>query len=128
MPMTTDLTIELSDTAGELARLGRALGKGRVNIEGICAWTSGGSRAIVHVLVDDAEAAFLALGEAGIEVAAEEEVMVVPVEDRPGVLGEIGGILGDADVNVDLAYLATSTRLVVGADDLARARAALEAH
>jgi len=126
--MTTDLTIELSDTAGELARLGRALGEADVNIEGMCATTCGGSRATVHLLVDDAEAAFTVLARVGIEVVADEEVMVVPVEDRPGVLGEIGSILGDAGVNVDLAYLATSTRLVVGADDLAGARAALESH
>lgn len=126
--MTTDLTIELSDTAGELARLGRALGAGGVNIEGLCATTNGGSRATVHLLVDDAEAAFSALAVAGIVVAADEEVLVVAVEDRPGVLGEIGSILGDADVNVDLAYLATATRLVVGAGDLAGARAAIESH
>jgi hypothetical protein len=126
--MTTDLTIELSDTAGELARLGRTLGAAGVNIEGLCATTNGGSRATVHLLVDDAEAAFKALARAGIEVAADEEVMVVPVEDRPGVLGEIGSILGDAEVNVDLVYLATATRLVVGAADLSGARAALESH
>ncbi len=124
--MSTDLTIELSDTAGELARLGRAFGEGAVNIEGMCAMTNGGSRATVHVLVDDATAAYKALERAGIEIAADEEVLVIEVDDRPGVLGEIGQQLGDAGVNVDIAYLATATRLVVGADDLPGARAALE--
>jgi hypothetical protein len=33
--------------------------------------------------------------------------------------------LADADINVDLVYLATDTRLVIGPDDLDAARAAL---
>jgi hypothetical protein len=125
--MSTDLTIELSDTTGELARLGRALGEGGVNIEGMCAVSHGGSGATVHVLVDDVAAAFASLGRAGFEVTADEEVLVIEVDDRPGALGDIGRRLGDAGVNVALAYLATGTRLVVGADDLHGARAALEA-
>ena len=126
--MSTDLTIELSDTAGRSWRgsVG-ALGDGGVNIEGLCATTNGGSRATVHVLVDDVDATFAALKRAGIEVAADEEVLVFEVDDLPGALGDIGRRLGDAGVNVDLAYLATATRLVVGADDLHGARAALEA-
>jgi hypothetical protein len=34
--------------------------------------------------------------------------------------------LGDAGVNIRLAYLATGTRLVFAADDLADAKAALD--
>jgi hypothetical protein len=123
--MSTDLTIELSDTAGELARLGRALGDGGVNIEGLCAMTHGSATAEVHVLVDDAEAAFTALGKAAIVVDTEQEVLVIEVDDRPGVLGDVGTRLGDAGVSVTLIYLATGTRLVIGADDLAAAKAIL---
>jgi hypothetical protein len=35
--------------------------------------------------------------------------------------------LANAGVNLHIAYLATSSRLVVGADDLEKARAAIEA-
>jgi hypothetical protein len=51
--------------------------------------------------------------------------VVVDVMDRPGELGEIARKLGDAGVNITLAYLATNTRLVLAADDLATARTAL---
>ena len=47
------------------------------------------------------------------------------MEDRPGVLGEVARKLGDANVNLTTAYLATNTRLVLGADNLADAKAAL---
>jgi hypothetical protein len=123
--MAVDLTIYLDDRPGELARLGRVLGDAGVNIEGFCAVTSGGGRGEIHVLVDDATDAFTALAVADIEVATEQEVAVMPVDDRPGALGDASRRLGDADVNVTLAYLATDTRLVFAADDLAGAQRAL---
>jgi len=123
--MAIDLTIYLDDQPGELARLGEVLGRGGVNIDGFCAVTSGGGRAEVHVLVEDATAAFTELTAAGIGIGIEQEVAVVDVEDRPGVLGEMSRKLGEAGVNITVAYLATKTRLVFAADDLARAQAAL---
>jgi hypothetical protein len=123
--MATDLTVYLEDEPGELGRLGQVLGEAGVNIEGFCATTSGGGQSEVHVLVEDAAVAFDALERAGIEIAADEEVAVVAVADRPGELGQMSRRLGDAGVNIRLAYLATSTRLVFAADDLAKAKAAL---
>jgi hypothetical protein len=75
----TDLTVYLDDQPGELARLGQVLGEAGVNIEGFCATTASGGQAEIHVLVEDAAAAFGALAGAGIEVGAEEEVAVVAV-------------------------------------------------
>jgi hypothetical protein len=124
--MATDLTMYLDDEPGELARLGQVLGDAGVNIEGFCATRSGGGQSEVHVLVEDAAAAFGALERAGIEIAAEEEVAVVAVADRPGELGQMSRKLGDAGVNIRLAYLATGTRLVFAADDFAKAKAALD--
>ena len=123
--MATDVTVYLDDAPGELARLGEVLGDAGVNIEGFCAVTSGGGQAEVHVLVQDMPAAFSALADAKIQVASEQEVAVVDVQDNPGVLGDVTRRLGDAGVNITLAYLATRTRLVLAADDLARAEAEL---
>ncbi len=123
--MAVDLTIYLNDRPGELARLGEVLGEAGVNIEGFCAVTSGGGRGEIHVLIDDATDAFTALAAADIEVASEQEVAVVPVDDQPGSLGDASRRLGNAGVNVTLAYLATETRLVFAADDLAQAQGAL---
>ena len=123
--MATDVTVYLDDHPGELARLGQVLGEAGVNIEGFCAISSAGGQAETHVLIEDAAVAFDALAAAGIEVASEEEVAIVPVEDRPGELGQVSRKLGDAGVNITLAYLATGTRLVFAADDFAKAKAAL---
>jgi hypothetical protein len=123
--MATDLTLYLDDHPGELARISGVLGAAGVNIQGFCAVTSGGGAAEVHVLVDDMTAAFDCLAAGGVRVASEQEVVVLPVEDRPGVLGEVSRRLGESGVNITLAYLATGTRLVFAADDLAAAKAAL---
>jgi hypothetical protein len=123
--MATDLTLYLDDQPGELARVGDVLGKAGANIVGLCALTSGGGQAEVHILVQDPTPAFEALQGAGIKIAAEQEVIVLDVEDRPGVLGEVARKLGNANVNVTTAYLATSTRLVLAADNLAAAKSAL---
>lgn len=123
--MATDLTLYLDDQPGELARIGDILGTAGANIAGLCAVTSGGGQAEVHILVDDATAAFEALQRADVRIAAEQEVLVLEIEDRPGALGRMARKLGEARVNLTLAYLATNTRVVLAADNLAEAKAAV---
>lgn len=123
--MATDLTLYLDDEPGELARVGDMLGKAGVNISGLCALNSGGGQAEVHILVQDPTPAFEALQRGGIRIAAEQEVIVLDMEDRPGALGEVARKLRKANVNLETAYLATNTRLVLAADNLADAKAAL---
>jgi hypothetical protein len=123
--MATDLTLYLDDQPGELARVGDVLGKAGANIAGLCALTSAGGQAEVHILVEDATTAFEALAGTGIKIAAEQEVILLPIEDRPGALGEVARKLGRAKVNLTTAYLATNTRLVLAADNLADAKSAL---
>jgi hypothetical protein len=122
--MPTDLTVVLEHQPGSLAALGEATGKAGVNIEGLCGVTVGG-RGEVHVLVEDAGAARRALEEGGLEVRDEREVIVQEVEDRPGAVGELARRLATSGVNLDLVYLATRTRVVIGAEDLESLRAAL---
>ena len=119
-----DLAIPLVDVPGSLAQLGEAMGDAGINIDGICAFTEDG-RAVAHVCVDDAQGARRALEQAGFEIAAERDVIVVPVEDRPGVLGGVTRRIAAAGVNLELLYLATGTRVVVAADDLDKAETAV---
>jgi hypothetical protein len=53
-------------------------------------------------------------------------VVVVEVEDRPGVLADLTRKVARAGVDLDLVYVATRNRLVFGAADLAGLKAALE--
>ncbi len=120
--MPTDLTVILEDRPGTLAQMGEALGRAGVNIDGMCGFPCEGS-GVLHILVEDAAAARSALQGAGLEVSAEREVLLLEAEDRPGSLGEVARKFADAGVNLDLIYKATQTRLVLGADDMEKARA-----
>ena len=46
------------------------------------------------------------------------EVVVVAAEDRPGELADIARRVAKAGVNIDLLYIATGTRVVLGSPDL----------
>lgn len=121
-----DLMVNLANEPGTLARLGDTLGNAGINIEGVCGLVgaaAGGGE--VHILVADAQMARDALSDAGIEASAERDVEVVSVIDQPGEMGRHLRKIGDAGVNVDLVYLATSTRLVLGSADMTGLRAAL---
>jgi hypothetical protein len=123
--MMKDLTITLDDRPGRLADLGEATGRAGINIEGMCAISSGG-RAEVHVLVEDAAAAREALASAGIELDAESDVLVIDVDDRPGTMGEVAREVAEAGVNIGLAYPTFGgVKLVLGVDDLDRAKSAV---
>jgi hypothetical protein len=122
-----DLTVILDDEPGQLAKLGEATGRAGANIQGLAAFTGEG-RGVIHLLFDDDHAARAraALEEAGLGVADDREVLVVDVHDRPGTLGELARELGEAGVNIELAYTTFGgVRLVIATDDLENARAAL---
>jgi hypothetical protein len=123
-----DLTVILDDEPGQLAKLGEATGRAGANIQGLAAFTGEG-RGVIHLLFDDDHAARAraALEEAGLGVADDREVLVVDVHDRPGTLGELARELGEAGVNIELAYTTFGgVRLVIATDDLENARAALD--
>jgi hypothetical protein len=125
--VAVDLTLILDDRPGELARMGEVLGDAGVNIAGLAAFTGEG-RGVIHVLVDDdaVARATAALKAAHMGVADEREVLVVDVEDRPGTLGELARSLGEASVNIELAYTTFGgVKLVIATDDIDNARAAL---
>jgi len=124
--MTKDLTILLEDRPGTLADLGEALGKAGVNIEGLCGLPSQG-KGVVHILVEDTAAARRALEGAKFQVQEERDVIVLKMEDRPGEIGRVCRRIAAAGVNITLTYLATNTRVVFGADNLDKARAAAQA-
>ncbi len=80
----------------------------------------------LHILVPHAEAAKRALSISQLGVSREREVVVVVVEDRPGVLADLTRRVAQAGIDLDLVYVATRNRLVFGAADLAGLKAALE--
>lgn len=119
--MATDLTVILRNVPGTIADLGEAAGKAGVDLRGACGFESGGE-GVMHALVDDAAAARRAFEGGGMEVRGEREVIVQDINDVPGELGRVMRRFADAGINVDLIYLTADGRLVIGPDDMERAR------
>jgi hypothetical protein len=124
--MAVDLVIDIENTPGSLARAAAAISDAGVNIAAATC-VGPGERAELHILVPHAEAARHSLAISHVAVTREREVVVVDVEDRPGVLADLTRKIARAGVNLDLVYVATQNRVVFGAADLAALRAALDA-
>lgn len=119
--MRKDLVVIPEDHPGVLADLGETLGAAGINVEAISAFTGQG-KGIVHVLVDQADEAVEVLGAAGIEVRAARRVVVVPLPDEPGQLGRATRTLADGGINIEQAYIAAGSKLVIVCDDVDRAK------
>ena len=111
--------------SGALAEAAAAISDAGINI---AAATCIGSaeRAEFHVLVPHVEAARHLLAISHLAVSREREVVVIDVEDRPGVLAELTRNIARAGVDLDLVYVATRNRVVFGAADLVALREAVE--
>ncbi len=122
--MAKNLTVIIEDRPGTLAEIGEVLGKAGINIEGLCGFPCEG-KGVINILVEDAGGARRALEGTGITVQKERDVILLDIEDRPGEFGKSCRKIANAGVNVDLSYVASKNRLVIGADDLNKARAAI---
>jgi hypothetical protein len=124
--MAVDLVIDIENTPGALADVAAAISDAGVNIAAATC-VGPGERAELHILVPHGEAAKHLLAISHIAVSREREVVVIDVEDRPGVLADLTRRIARAGVNLDLVYVATRNRVVFGSPDLSGLRAALEA-
>jgi len=124
--MAFDLVIDIENAPGTLARVAAAISDAGVNLAAATC-IGNGERAELHILVPHAEAARHALALSQLAVSREREVIVVDVDDRPGVLADLTRKIAGAGVDLDLIYVATRNRVVFGAADLTALRASLEA-
>ena len=119
-----DLTIEVDNEPGALARVATAISDAGVNLSAATC-TRPGDKAELHILVPHAEAARHALAISNLSVTREREVVVVEAKDRPGELADLARKVAEAGINLDLVYVATRTRVVFGADDIDALKAVL---
>jgi hypothetical protein len=122
--MAFDLVIDIENAPGALAEIAAAISDAGVNLAAATC-VGPGERAELHILVPHAEAAKHVLAKAGVLVTGEREVVVVDVQDRPGVLADLTRRVARAGVDLDLVYVATNNRVIFGAQDVGALRAAL---
>jgi hypothetical protein len=122
--MPVDLVIDVENRPGALAEVAAAISDAGVNIAAATC-IGPGNTAELHILVPHAEAVRHALGISHLAITREREVVVVEVDDRPGVLADLTRKISAAGVDLDLVYVATRNRVVFGASDLDALKAAV---
>ena len=105
-----DCSIQLTNHAGDLARVAQAFARRGVNIKALAGLTIGGV-AMARILPDDIVVARSALEAANIKFT-ESEVHLVLLENKAGLLANITLRLGEEGINLEAIYV-TGT-----ADDL----------
>ena len=128
--MTTikQITAWVDSKPGELGRIAAALGKAQVNISAVTCWSTD-SENPVHLLVSNPAKAKKVLQKLGVRVT-EEEVLRLPLADKPGVLGGLTVRLGAGNINIEYAYASVpaggkKAELVLSVSDVAGALKAL---
>src|SRR3954463_2059594 len=121
--MAFDLVIDVENTPGALAQVAAAVSDAGVNIAAATC-LGPGDRAELHILVPHAEPVKHALAISHLAVTREREVVVVDVEDHPGVLADLTRKIAKAGIDLALVYVATRNRVVFGARDLDALKAA----
>ena len=122
-----DIAIILENKPGALADLGETLGKENINIEGLCGSLCNGED-LVHILIEEHGKAYNVLERAGFKIKEQREVLVIELKNivkKPGSGGNIFRILASEGININLIYLAENNRLIIGVDDLEKARTIL---
>lgn len=113
-----DIAIALPGQLGSLARFGEALGAAGVSLEGGGVFTVEGI-GHAHFLVEDGDAARVALEQAGLGIATVRPVLIRRLKQEvPGQLGAIARALGDAGVNIEIQYSDHANRLILVVDDM----------
>ena len=124
-----DLSIQLTNHPGDLARVAQALGRRGVNIKALAAISTGGGVAMARILPDDIVVARSALEEARIRFA-ESEVHLVLLENKPGVVANVTNRLGDAGINLEALYVTgiadDLVELAIASDNPKKAKKILE--
>src|SRR5438876_11203058 len=129
MPTTKELTIRTEDRPGTLAKVCNALAERKVNILAFQSVPAEGN-SVVRFVVDNPGTAKNVLDNEGLSYA-ETEVAQVELPHRPGELARAASRLGEANININYAYVGiepgTNTPLLFfGVADVARAVSALD--
>ena len=97
--MHKDLVIEVDNEPGALARVAAAVSDAGVNLAAATC-LGNGERAQMHILVHHPEATKHALALSNLAVTHEHDVVVVDVEDEPGVLADLARRVAKAGVSI----------------------------
>lgn len=115
----SQVSVFLESKPGHLHRVLDAFEGAGVNVRGYSA-SDTGDYGVVRFIVDDPDAALDVLRKQGA-AAAKSDVLCLRLEDRPGELARVMGVLAECDINVMYSYSLISTYIALSVKDLSHA-------
>lgn len=115
----SQISVFLESKPGHLRRVLDSFEEAGVSVRGYSA-SDTGDYGIVRFIVDDPDAALAVLQGQGA-AATKTEVLCVRLDDRPGELARVMGVMADCGINVSYSYSLISTYIALSVKDLARA-------
>tara|TARA_B100000686_G_C16581263_1_gene858257 strand:+ start:168 stop:578 length:411 start_codon:yes stop_codon:yes gene_type:complete len=129
MSSMMEISMELEDEPGSLARIAEALAEANINIETMCA--IGKVAPNVALVTEQIPQTRAVLDRLDVNYTVTELIkMVMP--DQPGVLASFSRRIADAGLNLNSIYILSKyqgdTELVFSVDDTEKARQVLNLH
>jgi len=106
MAVKKQISVFIENRPGMLARTCAVLAENSVNIEAMSIHDTV-DHAVVRYLTDNATKALLLIEQEGFYVQ-EQDVVVLVVDNAPGILAEVARKLAMADINIHYAYCTAS--------------------
>ena len=113
----SQISVFIESEPGHLVRVLDSFVEAGVNVRGYSA-SDTGDYGIVRFIVDNPDAALAVLREQNA-ACAKSEVLVLRLEDTPGELARVMGIIADCHINVTYSYSLISTYIVLSVNDVA---------
>lgn len=124
MATITQLSVFISNEAGQVSEVTRLLGEAGVNIRGFSI-SDTAEYGVLRLIVDKPQRAAEMLREAGFTVK-DAQVVCVDLPDHPGGLAGVLKVVAEAGVNIEYVYSLISTYVVLNVADADRAAKLLE--
>ena len=119
----SQISVFIESEPGHLVRVLDSFVEAGVNVRGYSA-SDTGDYGIVRFIVDDPTRALSVLNTLGAAATATD-VLCVRLDDVPGELARVMGIMADCDINVIYSYSLISTYIALSVKDVSRAEQVL---
>lgn len=106
MEIATQLSVFLENKPGTLAAVCDELAANDINIYALTI-SDTVDHAVVRMVVSDTRTALTLFEERGV-LTVENKVLMIENSNKPGALSKIAAQLGEAKINIEYGYLATS--------------------
>lgn len=112
MPIGKQLSVFMENKPGRLSQICNTLAENNINIYAMSVHDTV-DHAIVRLLVDNATKALILLEEEGLHIISQD-VVVLEIENSPGIISTIARKLFRADINIEYAYCTATKNQELG--------------